>query len=720
MKKKLASLFLALCMVVTLFPAPALAADDDGTEAQPHLISDLIELENFRDYINSGNTGAGEYFKLTADIDLSEKYNETTGVSWEMIGVVDYWGDTYENPFQGTFDGGGHTISGLYINKTGPGNEYGFDEGALFGVVDGGTIQNLNVQGYVSIAADNGEAAGIAGAVWDGAILNCSFDGVVECPNYIAAGITTGCNESVISGCKANGRITGQHLVGGIVGTGDGTIIDCINESEIIGTAPAGGIAGYWSGKIENCVNRGSVTGRFYHPDWGGAWGDSSFDIGGIVGVAADSVIIENCCNLGAVSGNTGVGGIVGNSAYFIDEDDVEYLTSVKNCLNVGTVTPTLETDGEHYIGSIIGTVTWDFFIDEDLLPGSADVSNCYYLAGTAEKGIAVCNDGTDTTTVKTANEFASGEVAYLLQEGNGGNTSAIVWGQTLAVDDKPVLTDEHENAVYKVAFVADETEYTVNYANPSGPVTKPAAPAKSGYTFGGWYKEADCTNVWDFDTDTVTADVTLYAKWTKNSTGGTTTPPMPTPAPTPKSDDRVVTVEQFTDVKSDTWYYEAVKYAVDNGLFYGTDEKTFTPHGNMTRGMLATVLYRLAKEPETSANNLFSDVADSTYYTEAITWAAENKIVAGYGNHRFGPNDSITREQLAAILWRYAGSPEYTGNLIRFTDGNKTSNWATPALCWAVENKIVSGKDNGILDPKGKATRAEVAAILMRYCEIL
>ncbi len=200
-----------------------------------------------------------------------------------------------------------------------------------------------------------------------------------------------------------------------------------------------------------------------------------------------------------------------------------------------------------------------------------------------------------------------------------------------------------------------------------------------------------------------------------------TTMPTLaPVPSPAPKPDKSAITVEQFTDVKPDAWYYGAVKYVVDNGLFYGTSDTTFSPNGNMTRGMLATVLYRLAKEPATTVEDLFNDVADGRYYSEAIAWATENKIVAGYGNNRFGPEDFITREQLAAILWRYAGSPESAGTLAEFTDGGKTAKYAVPALRWAVEQKIVSGRGHGILDPTGKATRAEVAAMLLRYREAL
>jgi len=186
-----------------------------------------------------------------------------------------------------------------------------------------------------------------------------------------------------------------------------------------------------------------------------------------------------------------------------------------------------------------------------------------------------------------------------------------------------------------------------------------------------------------------------------------------PTPTPTPSWEN------PFIDVAEHDWYYSAVRYASENGLFYGTSNTTFSPNDDMTRGMLATVIYRLAKEPETAAEDLFNDVADGKYYTEAIAWAAENGIVAGYGNNRFGPEDPITREQLATILWRYAGSPESFGSLDKFSDGKKASSYAVPALKWVVEQKIVSGKGNGILDPGGNATRAEVAAMLMRYCKI-
>ncbi len=160
------------------------------------------------------------------------------------------------------------------------------------------------------------------------------------------------------------------------------------------------------------------------------------------------------------------------------------------------------------------------------------------------------------------------------------------------------------------------------------------------------------------------------------------------------------------------------MQFVAENGLFRGTGEAAFTPNGDMTRGMLAMVLYRLAKEPEIVVSQSFSDVADGQYYTKAVAWAAEQGIVYGYSDGSFKPGNNITREQLAIMLWRYAGKPAGTGNLDSFTDGNKVAAWAVEAMQWAVEQKLVNGKGGGILDPGGKATRAEVAAILMRYCE--
>ena len=178
-----------------------------------------------------------------------------------------------------------------------------------------------------------------------------------------------------------------------------------------------------------------------------------------------------------------------------------------------------------------------------------------------------------------------------------------------------------------------------------------------------------------------------------------------------------------FTDLQADAWYYEAIQYAVENGLFFGTSDTTFSPDGATTRGMIVTVLYRLAGQPSIEDEIWgypYADVDSEAYYGTAVYWARLNGVASGYDNERFGPNDTITREQLATMLYRYAGSPAVPNLLLDFTDAGQLSDYAQDAMRWAVSEGIVTGKGNGILDPKGNATRAQVAAMLMRYCESL
>ena len=172
-----------------------------------------------------------------------------------------------------------------------------------------------------------------------------------------------------------------------------------------------------------------------------------------------------------------------------------------------------------------------------------------------------------------------------------------------------------------------------------------------------------------------------------------------------------------FTDVKSGNWFYDAVKYAYEQGLMTGTSATTFAPNGTMNRAMIVTVLYRLEKSPAVTGASKFTDVPAGQWYSDAVAWAAANKIVNGYDETTFGPMNAVTREQMAAILFRYE---QYKGlenvtleeNLNRFPDQNKISAYAIPALQWAVGQKIINGNADGTLDPTGTATRAQVAQI--------
>ena len=179
--------------------------------------------------------------------------------------------------------------------------------------------------------------------------------------------------------------------------------------------------------------------------------------------------------------------------------------------------------------------------------------------------------------------------------------------------------------------------------------------------------------------------------------------------------------VNHFTDVKSTDWYYDAVKYVNENGLFAGTSDTAFSPTMTMTRGMLVTVLYGMAGKPDVPAATTFSDVAANAYYAKAVAWAAANKLVTGYTNGKFGPNDPVTREQMVTILYGYAAAKGYdvqkTADLTAFPDASSVAAYAVTSMKWAVANGLIAGSD-GKLMPGSGAQRAQVAAILASFCK--
>ena len=170
-----------------------------------------------------------------------------------------------------------------------------------------------------------------------------------------------------------------------------------------------------------------------------------------------------------------------------------------------------------------------------------------------------------------------------------------------------------------------------------------------------------------------------------------------------------------FTDVRSSDWFSSAVSYVQERELMSGTSATRFSPNEPTTRAMLVTILYRAAGQPEFSTPVSFTDVADSAYYADAVAWASENGIVTGYSRTRFGSDDPVSREQIASILWRYAGSPE-VGVAQDFADERQISSYAVDAVDWARQNGVISGRPGNRFDPKANATRAEVATILRNF----
>ena len=170
-----------------------------------------------------------------------------------------------------------------------------------------------------------------------------------------------------------------------------------------------------------------------------------------------------------------------------------------------------------------------------------------------------------------------------------------------------------------------------------------------------------------------------------------------------------------FSDVAADAWYTDAVAYVRDNGLMGGTSDTTFEPEGTMTRSMLSATLYRLAGSPTVTGEDAFSDTEEGVWYTDAVLWASQQGLVGGYGNGLFGTNDPVTREQIAVLLWRYAGSPAAEAGA-DFADEGTISDYAAQAVDWARASGVVSGAEGNRFLPQSNATRAQVAAILRNY----
>lgn len=170
-----------------------------------------------------------------------------------------------------------------------------------------------------------------------------------------------------------------------------------------------------------------------------------------------------------------------------------------------------------------------------------------------------------------------------------------------------------------------------------------------------------------------------------------------------------------FSDVAADAWYADAVEYVRDNGLMSGTSDTTFSPDGTMTRAMLATTLYRVAGSPAVSGTDAFTDTQEGAWYSDAVLWASQEGVISGYGSGLFGTNDPVSREQIAAVLWRYAGSPAAEAGQ-DFADESAIASYAAGAVDWARANGVMNGMDGNRFAPKSSATRAQVATILRNY----
>ena len=277
----------------------------------------------------------------------------------------------------------------------------------------------------------------------------------------------------------------------------------------------------------------------------------------------------------------------------------------------------------------------------------------------------------------------------------------------------------------WSITYVTDggtiNGEYPTTYTK--GTVTVlPTNVTKDGYTFLGWFTAySGGVQVKQIEA-TETGEKTFYAHWQKNV--------LPPPPVTPGTPSAPVTPAKpaapvglpFADVSGSDWFYNDVRYVYEKGIMDGTGIDRFSPNAPLTRAMIVTILYRMAGSPSVSGSSDFTDVAAGKWFAKAVAWAAANGIVNGYGSGLFGPNDPVTREQLAAILYRYAVYGGMTAvtleeNLGSFADTAQLSAYAIQAMNWAVGQGLINGSGSNLV-PKAQATRAQVAAIIHRYLE--
>ncbi len=618
---------------------------------------------------NDPETMAKNY-RLTANINLN-------GINFNGIG-------TSASPFTGTFDGQGHTVFNLSME--------GSDNVGFFGVIKGAVIKNLKLEnariegtgknigtlvGWAQVELDQENAADNVANL----IGNCAVSGTVTGINNVGGlvGLNDGKEDSEalfsiassIDKCTADVIVTGVENggnIGGLVGENNGIITKSasIGNVHAENTYDVGGFAGNSYGDIYDSHAEGDVVGKS--------------TVGGFVG--SSNGILKNCYSLGNVSGQSYTGGFAGSIAM------------AENIISAGQVT-VIGNSTTGYNGGLAGNMSGWITGPENQIAVKNAYANCTQADGSL---IAIIGNTLDYPSEEQQKVLAD---MTLKTDKETADKLYEMFGVSTTVPDSN--NNGGGNSKYTVTFDTQggSTIDSIRI-NKNTPLTKPQDPTREGYTFAGWFTNKECTQAYDFSSK-VTNSITLYAKWEKISTSE-----LP-----------------FEDVKESDWFYEDVQYAYTNNLFTGISDSKFAPNTQMTRAMLVTVLYRSEGEPNLS-NELpgypFTDVDEKGWYATAVQWAWTNEIIQGHSEKEFAPDDFITREQIVAILQRYANYKEIatdeTNDLLQFTDATQVSDWALDNMKWAVGAGLITGDTQGKLNPQGNATRAEVATILHRFLE--
>ena len=615
---------------------PALATGS-GTEDDPYQIGTAIGLEWFRDKVNDASSIDETKIcaELTADIDLENE-------AWTPIGNTDKIDGT--DAYSGTFNGKGHTISGL--NVTGE-----FVYAGLFSAVKDGTIRNLTVAGNVSSNSSGGAAGGIVGYASNATIENCS--------NH--------CN-------VAGNRST---VAGGIVGFNveGAKIIDCYNVGKItVNTYIIGGIAGHNTGTISNCYNVGTV------PNY--------LSVGEIVSYNSYFGTVKNCYYL-----NTANNGAVGD--------------------NSGTVT---DTDPKSTAEFADGTVLTLLKAGERGNNADPWADTCQYVdaAGLTlpvfkNQNTHTHNDPLTHVLAKDPTTSEVGNIEYWYCAACGRYFADSTGAKEITKADT-VIPKRHFSGSSSSSYpitVPDKTEngsvaVSPKTASKGSTVTISVTP-DSGYVL-------ETISVTDKNGNDLKLTDKGNGKYTFTMPGGKVEVKV-----TFMEDNSVLNF--FYDVPNDAYYYEAVKWAAENGITGGIGNSLFAPNQPCTRAQIVTFLWRAAGSPVVNYLMPFTDVDEGAYYAEAVRWAASTGIVTGLTETTFGANGICTRAQAAAMIYRYAQAQGkgFTGAwmfLLPFTD---VPEWAYESVAWCYMNGVTAGVSETAFAPGNDCTRAQIVTFLYR-----
>ncbi|MDR2712689.1 MAG: S-layer homology domain-containing protein, partial [Clostridiales bacterium] len=286
-------------------------------------------------------------------------------------------------------------------------------------------------------------------------------------------------------------------------------------------------------------------------------------------------------------------------------------------------------------------------------------------------------------------------------------NSDVAEFAYSIKVNDGNIGSRSSSPASYNVNFESNGgSDVTKQIVAAGGKAAKPADPTKEDFVFAGWFADKELTKEYYFDIS-VNANLTLYAKWAE-------------PEPEPEA-----WQNPFTDVKTGDWFYEHVQYVNSLGLMNGTSSTLFSPNVRLTRGMLVTILYRMDGEKAIDKPAGFDDVKEGMYYTDAVAWGEAKEIVKGYGDGTFKPEQTVSRQEMATVLLRYAkfigkGAGSEVDTALGFVDAAKVGDWAKEGVSFCVKNGIMEGRPGNILDPAAFATRAEFATMLHRFAEFI